>query len=147
MTFNPCKVRLILTSHRSEILCYLIITARKRSLGQSNVFRGVCDSVHSEGAWSWGMPGPEGVPGPRRGLVPACLEGSQAHNQGGSLGGSGWGGSPGPHPRGELRGIWSRPTYPPAMTTTAAGGTHPSGMHSCLYFQFSARSATFCRGL
>ena len=30
----------------------------------------------------------------------------QAHTQGGSWGGSG----PGPHPRGKLRGIWSRPT-------------------------------------
>ena len=48
------------------------------------------------------------------GGIPACLAGFQAHTQGGSLGGSGPGGSPGPHPRGKLRGIWprgvSRPT-------------------------------------
>ena len=47
-------------------------------------------------------------------VVPACLAGFQAHTQGGSLGGSGQregvGGSPGPHPRGKLRGIWSSPT-------------------------------------
>ena len=43
------------------------------------------------------------------GGIPACLSGFQAHTQGGSLGGSGWG-SPGPHPGGKLRGIWSRPT-------------------------------------
>ena len=40
------------------------------------------------------------------GGIPACLAGFQAHTQGGSLGGSGWGGSPGPQPRGKLRGIW-----------------------------------------
>ena len=101
----------------------------------------------------------------------------QAHTQGGSWGGSG----PGPHPRGKLRGIWSRPTPkgevegdlaggcvcsrgclipggsdpggmpaprgvsapggsargggvwrpPSSVTATAAGGTHPTGMHSC----------------
>ena len=73
----------------------------------------------------------------------------QAHNQGWSWGGFG----PGPHPRGKLRGIWSRLTpkgevegdlvqahtqggswgelaSPPTMAT-AAGGTHPTGMHSC----------------
>ena len=48
--------------------------------------------------------------------------------------------SPGPHTRGNLRGIRSRPTpkgevevdlvkAPP--TATAAGGKHPTGMHSC----------------
>ena len=94
-----------------------------------------CVSVHggiwSRGsAWSRGDPGPRRVPGPRRGawsgpggvwsgpdggawswgfLVPACLAGFQAHTQGGSLGGSA-GGSSGPHPRGKLRGICSRPT-------------------------------------
>ena len=50
----------------------------------------------------------------------------QAHTQGGNGGGSG----PGPHPRGKLRGIRSKP--PPQDTATAADGTHPTGMHSCL---------------
>ena len=74
----------------------------------------------------------------------------QAHTQGGNLGGS----DPGPQLRGKLRGITSRPTArgkfggirsrptskgeiqgdqnqtPPPMTT-AVGGTHPTGMHSC----------------
>ena len=50
------------------------------------------------------MPGPGvGVPGPRRGSAPR-------------------GGVPGP------RGAWWRPT---PRTATAAGGTHPAGMHSC----------------
>ena len=128
------------------------------------VFTPVCHSVHRGsvpgpgGVWSWGVPGPGGF-GPRGclvrgGLVPACLAGFQAHTQGGSWGGSG----PGPHPRGKLKGIWSRPTPkgevegdlvqghtqggswggsgpgphpPPPMTATAAGSTHPTGMHSC----------------
>ena len=151
-----------------------IFTTRNRSLGQGNVFTGVCDSVHRgclvpEGGClvpGVGGPGLRGVPGPKggalsgRGLVPACLAAFQAHTQGGSLGGSGqggpqahiqggsWGGSgPGPHPRGKLRGIWSRPTpkgevegdlvqaQPPPfpVTATAAAGTHPTGMHSCVW--------------
>ena len=82
--------------------------------------------------------------------IPACLAGFQAHTQGGSLGVSGWGGlqantqggswggsGPGPQPRGKLRGVCSRGgcllggvcETPP--TATAAGGTHPTGMHSC----------------
>ena len=66
------------------------ITARKRSLGQGNIFTPVCHSVHRGdawfrgGAWSWG------------GLVPGgCL------------------------------------VETPPGTATAAGGTHPTGMHSC----------------
>ena len=38
------------------------------------------------------------------GGIPACLAGFQAHTQG-EVEGSGWGGSPGPHPRGKLRGL------------------------------------------
>ena len=37
----------------------IIITARKRSLGQGNIFTPVCHSVHRGGK----MPGPRGVPG------------------------------------------------------------------------------------
>ena len=54
------------------------VTARKRSLGQGNMFTGVCvftgGGAWSGGAWSQGVPGPGGVPGPRGCLVPAgCL--------------------------------------------------------------------------
>ena len=75
-----------------------IITARKRSLGQGNMFTGLCLSTLSTGGGGFGA-------------IPSCLaaglqQGLQAHTQGGSGGGSG----PGPHPRGKLRGIWSRPT-------------------------------------
>ena len=80
--------------------------------------------------------------------------GLQAHIQGESGRGSG----PCPQPRGKLREIWSRPTptgevegdlprggvpalggawsrgclvETPSRMATAAGGTHPTGMHSC----------------
>ena len=49
-----------------------------------------------------------------------------------------------PTPKGKLRGIRSRPTpegeiqgdqdqTPSPTTTTAVGGTHPTGMHSCSF--------------
>ena len=98
------------------------VTARKRSLGQGNMFTPVYHSVHrggclvlggclvpggylvQGGVWSWGgclvpgvVPGPGGwVPGP--GGVPGS---------GGCL------------------------VETPPQTATAAGGTHPTGMHSC----------------
>ena len=53
------------------------------------------------GAWSRGVPGLGGVSGPGGAL-----------SQGGAGSGGFWsqGGAPGPHPRGKLRGIRSRPT-------------------------------------
>ena len=69
----------------------------------------------------------------------------------GGLGGSGWGASR-PTPRGVqahawgVRGVSPGPSWewipacteadttPLQQTTTAAGGTHPTGMHSCLQF-------------
>ena len=53
-------------------------------MGQGNVFTGVCDSVQGGCLVPGGVPGPRGVPGPG-------------------------GESPGPQPRGKLRGIWFRP--------------------------------------
>ena len=81
-----------------------IFTARKRSLGQGNMFTGVYLSTggclvlrgRGRGAWSWGFLVP-GVPGSRWGcLVPGGL-------------------------------VLETPG-----TATAAGGTHPTGMHSCV---------------
>ena len=79
------------------------------------------------------------------------IEGDQikAHTQGGNSGGS----DPGRHPRGKFRGIRSRPTskgviqgdqdQPPLpRMTTAAGGMHPTGMHSCFCFNFTSISTT-----
>ena len=84
-----------------------IITARKRSLGQGNMFTSVYLSTVG-GAKSRGVPGPGG----------GCLVPGDAWSLGGCLvlGGSGPGG-----PGGD----------PPPQTATAAGGTHPTGMHSC----------------
>ena len=55
------------------------------------------------GIWSGGVPGPGGMPGPW----------GSAWSLGGCL-------VPG--------SVWWRPP----RTATAAGGTHPTGMHSCL---------------
>ena len=75
-------------------------------LGQGYIFTGVCDSVHREGgACSQGGSAP-------RGSAPGVVPG-----RGGIL-----------LPGGLLRGgAWWRPP----QTATAAGGTHPTGMHSC----------------
>ena len=97
---------------------------------EGNVFTGVRDSVHR------GVPAPEGVPAPGGGVPApggrgvwsgggACSQGVPAPggvcSQGvPALGGSGPGGVPGGDP----------------PTVTAAGGTHPTGMHSCILFHF-----------
>ena len=80
-----------------------VFTARKRSLGQGNIFIGVCQEFCSQGgAWSrGGVPG-LGVPGPGG----ACSWEGECSQ-----------GVPGGDP--------------PHQTATAAGGTHPTGMHSC----------------
>ena len=84
-----------------NILHVLFFLPPATKLGQGYIFTGVCDSVHG------------GVPGPAGG----CLV----------LGGA----SPGVCllPRGCLLGggSWWRPPG----TATAAGGTHPTRMHSC----------------
>ena len=91
------------------------ITARKRSMGQGNIFTPVCHSVHRGGAWSWGVSGPGGclvlgVPGPRGTwswgvcLVPGEVWSGGAWSQAGYGHGRvpGAGGVPG------LGGAWSR---------------------------------------
>ena len=69
-----------------------MFTARKRSLGQGNIFRRVCQEFCPQwgGVWSRGVPG--------------------------------------------LGGVWSRGGGgDPPRTATASGGTHPTGIHSCIY--------------
>ena len=79
-------------------------------------------SVHRGGAWSRGA-APGEVRG-RGGLLPAREFCSQQGGVGGSVPGlPGRGGS---GPRGVPVG------EPPPRTATAEGGTHPTGMHSCL---------------
>ena len=82
---------------------HIIFTARKRSLGQGNIFTPVCHSVHrGGGAWSGGVPCPRGCL-----LLGVCLLPGAACSRRGVPGGD------------------------PPRTATAAGGTHSTGMHSC----------------
>ena len=80
-------------------------------LGQGYIFTGVCDSVHR------GLSAPGGVSTPGEVSAP---------------GGSAPGGSAGGGGVSALGGAW----WKPPRTATAAGGTHPTGMHSCLRFKF-----------
>ena len=92
-----------------------IFTARKRSLGQGNIFTPVCHSVHggvsqhalqvvSQHALQQGVC-----------AIPGCLAagGYAVCSRGGVPGG-------------------------PPRTATAAGGTHPTGMHSCVQIKLHA---------
>ena len=92
---------------------HLFITARKRSLGQGNIFTGVCLSTG-------------GVPGPGGCLV---LGGAWSRGRGGA-----WSRGRGvPAPGGGVPGG-------DPQTATAAGDTHPTGMHSCLNLKYKAAS-------
>ena len=123
-----------------------IITARKRSLEQGNIFTPVCHSVHRGG-----------IPACIAGGIPACLAAGGRCAIPACIGE--WGGLllgvPGPG------GAWSRgmpglggsapggpasrgvPGGDPPRTATAAGGTHLTGMHSCLY-NFSLSGELTC---
>ena len=79
---------------------------------------------------------------PEESGIPACLAwggGVSRLTPRGEAEGSGQEGSPGPHTRGgspgpHLGGCVSQHALrqnPPPWTATAAGGTHPTGMHSC----------------
>ena len=72
-------------------------------LGQGNIFRSMCQEF-----CSWGGAGSRGMPDLGRVSGPGRLPGPS------------WGLLPG--------GAWRRP---PPRTATAAGSTHPTGMHSC----------------
>ena len=72
---------------------YLIFTVRKRSLGQGNIFRGVCQEFYSQGgrawkgrAWkgcAWGDVCGGGLHGRGACIVGACLAGGRAWRGGG----------------------------------------------------------------
>ena len=90
----------------------MIITARKRSFGQGNIFTSMCQEFCPRGG---GV-----IPACIAGGIPACLA---AGLQVGLLPVGGV-----PAPGGSAPGgAWWRPPG----TATAAGGTHPTGMHSC----------------
>ena len=122
-----------------------IITARKRSLGQGNIFTSVCQEFCSwgvGGVCSGGVPAP-GESGPRG---CACPGGGGLCSHGGLLLGGCllWGGDvlPGAGVCSRGTSFWgftaggicswgSAPRDPPVLAT-AAGSTHPTGMNSCL---------------
>ena len=115
----------------SFLLLFPVITARKRSLGQGNIFAPVCHSVHGGGV----------IPACIAGGIPACFAAGLLGEGGGipaCLATGLQGGSPGPQPGGKLRGLaggcipaCTEAAPPPTWTATASGGTHPTGMHSC----------------
>ena len=90
----------------------VIITARKWSLGQGNIFAPVCHSVHRGGLPGRRPPRREAPPTPPEGGTPGRRHAPAKDTpwkeapprptpKGGNWGGSG----PGPHPRGKLRRI------------------------------------------
>ena len=131
---------------------FCFFTARKRSLGQGNNFRSMCQEFcRGGGAVPACIAGD--IPaclaadlGGGRVGIPACLAGFQAHAQGGSWGRSGQGGLQahtwgGLLPRGACSRGWGCLLQrcvcgDPPVTATAAGGTHPIGMHSFLSEEF-----------
>ena len=88
---------------------YAIFIARKQSFGQGNIFRSVCQEFCLGGVLSQHalqVASQHALQQVSRGVVSQhALQVSRPTPKGGSLGGSGQGGSPGPHPRGKLRGI------------------------------------------
>ena len=120
---------------------HVVITARKRSLGQGNVFRGVCLSMGVGGVWLPSMhhrlhdqqflpPGGSASRGglhPGRGLLPGgvCIQRGVCVGRGQSASRrvSIWGGGRG----------WADPLkYMDTMGYgQQGGGTHLTGMHSC----------------
>ena len=98
----------------------MIITARKRSLGQGNIFTPVCHSVHRVGSASVhaGIPPPQDH-APQGTMHPPVPCTPRDHPPPETM-----------HPPGaEHAGRYSQ----------RAGGTHPTGMQSCYVFQMDHR--------
>ena len=126
----------ILISVWAALLKNSVITTRKRSLRRLYFY--MCLSFCPRGGGGGG------------GAIPACITGGIQH----ALQQVSVRGVFRPTAKGEVEGIWSRATAkgevegdlsggkcllwgvdwrtPPPVMATAAGGTHPTGMHSCL---------------
>ena len=125
-------------------MCHIlisIITARKRSLGQGNMFTGVC--LSTSGAWSRGglLPG-EGC------LVQGVLVLDGGVGFGVLLPGvSETGVSGGCLVPGGVPGSRRCMVEHPLRMATAAGIMHPTGMHSCIFNRYTksemAKTAVF----
>ena len=147
------------------LLINFIFTARKRSLGQGNIFAPVCHSVHRGGVSRQVHP-QAGTP-PGQAQPPGQVNPRQVHPlgrytpQAGTLPRhvlpgqvSPWTGTPTPRQVNPLGRYTPRQVYPPGQVHPPwqvhpyghlhfprqcmlgygqqAGGTHPTGMHSCL---------------
>ena len=117
-----------------------VIAARKQSLGQGNIFAPVCHSVprREEYLGTCPLPGQGTPPGP--GTPPGTRYTPQDQVQPPPLGPGTHTPRPGTPPRDQVHP--PRPGTPPGLGTTPqavhagrygqqAGGTHPTGMHSC----------------
>ena len=156
ITIYLCSHRSYMTNIMQNIMQKFYLLPPATKLGQGNVFTGVCDSVNRGGCypsmhcrWYPGMPcsrSPGGGGLLQEGVVPGP-EGEGVPTPGGK--GWGWpsvmafcyallvwwssgGGAEGynrrpPHQK-AVTVAWWRPS---PRTATAAGGTHPTGMHSC----------------
>ena len=91
-------------------------------LGQGYIFTGVCDSVHGGVLVLGGVPALRGVSAPGGVPLPGgvCFQGGAC--SGGCL-------LPGGAAPSLVPGVPAG--NPPPRTATAAGSTHPTGMHSC----------------
>ena len=138
--------RVIIDSNDSLVFVWIVYASvRGRSLEQGNILCGVCQEFCSQGGgWipaciAGGIPASLAA-GLQGGSIQACLtDGIPASLAAGLHGGSpgphpGGSGSLGPHPRGGVSQHALRQT--PPWTATAAGGTHPTGMHPCLFLHF-----------
>ena len=126
-----------------------IITARKRSWGKVMFLHmfvilftgGWYPSMHCR--WYPSMPCRSPGPHPR-GKFRSLAWGVSRPTPSGVSRPTPGGGYPGPHPGGYPSMHWGR--HPLPHTATAAGSTHPTGMHSC-FLQMIASSNSLCGGL
>ena len=114
-----------------KLMSKFIFTARKRSLGQGNIFRSVCQEFCPQGgsAWPGTPPGPGRYtpPGTRQVHPPAPGSTPPGTRQVHPPPGPGRFTPPGP-------GRYTPPDQagtPPPRYGQRAGGTHPTGMQSC----------------
>ena len=120
--------------HFQTHLSSWIITACKRSLGQGNIFRSVCPEFCSQGrGWypsmhcRWYPSMPCRYPGGWYPSMPCRSQGPHLRWKLGDLAR----GSPGQHRWGVSQHALRQTPCRHTQMATAAGGMHPTGMHSC----------------
>ena len=120
----PARQTVVSIISQFPLMVQRIFLVPATKLGQGNIFGSMCKEFCSQ--WGGGK-----FPGPHpRGKLKGLVGGSPGPHLGGypSLRWGGW--SPGPGPGGCIPACTEADT--PQQTGTAAGGTHPTGMHSCV---------------